>query len=89
VLLRRLLTDSRSPRRRRALLVLLVAYLATPIDLVPDFIPVAGQLDDALLVALLRSLVRTNGDTLVREHWPGSPSWLAFVPRLAGAGDRT
>jgi len=89
VLLRRLLADPRLPRRRKALLVLLVAYIATPIDLVPDFIPVAGQLDDAVLVALvLRSLARSDGGALVREHWPGPPSSLALVLRLAGVGAR-
>lgn len=85
VLLRRLLSDPRVPRRRRALLVALVAYLAMPLDLVPDFIPVAGQLDDAILVALvLRSILRAGGGDLVREHWPGPPESLAVVLRLAG-----
>ena len=68
VLFKRLLHDPRVPWWRKALLGVLVLYLASPIDLVPDFIPVAGQLDDAILVALvLRGLA---GD-LVREHWPG------------------
>src|SRR5829696_4900307 len=62
VLVGRLLHDPRVPRRRKLLLALLAAYLASPIDLVPDFIPVAGQLDDAILVALvLRSIVRGAG----------------------------
>src|SRR5256714_5393217 len=52
VLFRRLMADRRISRRRKALLGLLVAYLAMPFDLVPDFIPVAGQLDDAVLVGL-------------------------------------
>jgi uncharacterized membrane protein YkvA (DUF1232 family) len=56
-----------------------------PIDLVPDFIPVAGQLDDAILVALvLRSLVRAAGSDVVAEHWPGPGSSLAVVLRMAG-----
>jgi uncharacterized membrane protein YkvA (DUF1232 family) len=86
VLVRRLLGDERLPRRQRALLAGLLAYLALPFDLVPDFIPVAGQLDDAVLVALvLRSIVRAGGPELVREHWPGPPQTLAVVLRAAGA----
>jgi uncharacterized membrane protein YkvA (DUF1232 family) len=65
----------------------LVAYLALPFDLVPDFIPLAGQLDDAILVALvLRTILQRSGRQLVEEHWPGPPSSLAFVLRLAGGG---
>jgi uncharacterized membrane protein YkvA (DUF1232 family) len=63
VLLRRLLGDSRVPRRHKLLLGALIGYLALPLDLVPDFIPVAGQLDDAVLVALvLCSLLRSGGE---------------------------
>lgn len=53
--------------------MLLAGYLALPFDLVPDFIPVAGQLDDALLLALvLRAVLRSGGEDLLREHWPGA-----------------
>jgi uncharacterized membrane protein YkvA (DUF1232 family) len=84
VLFRGLLGDPRVSRRRRALLALLVAYLAMPFDLVPDFIPVAGQVDDAILVALvLRSMLRGSGPALVREHWRGPERSLGFVLRLA------
>ena len=87
VLFKRLISDARVPRRRKLVLGLLAAYLAMPIDLVPDFIPVAGQLDDAILVALaLRSLVRGAGAELVSEHWPGPDESLRAVLRLAGAG---
>jgi uncharacterized membrane protein YkvA (DUF1232 family) len=56
-----------------------------PFDLIPDFIPVAGQLDDAVLVAfVLRRVVRTNDPELVRELWPGPESSLSLVLRLAG-----
>jgi uncharacterized membrane protein YkvA (DUF1232 family) len=65
VLFRRLLRDPRVPRRRKVLLVALVGYLAMPFDLIPDFIPVAGQLDDAILVAVvLRLVLRANGPGL-------------------------
>jgi len=56
-LVRRLLTDPAVPRRHKLLLVALLVYLASPIDLVPDFIPIAGQLDDAILVALVLRVV--------------------------------
>jgi uncharacterized membrane protein YkvA (DUF1232 family) len=62
VLVTRLTRDPRVPRRRKLLLLGLVGYLALPFDLVPDFIPVAGQLDDAIVVALvLRHFVRAGG----------------------------
>jgi len=84
ILVSRLLCDERVPRRRKVLLAALIGYLALPFDLVPDFIPVAGQLDDALIVALvLRHLVRTSGPAVVSEHWPGPDRSLAILLRLA------
>jgi uncharacterized membrane protein YkvA (DUF1232 family) len=85
VLFRRLLSDTRVPRSRKLPLAALVAYLASPIDLVPDFIPVLGQLDDALVAAfVLRRLLRTPGaPELIREHWPGPESSLKTVLALA------
>ena len=85
VLVRRLAGDGSLPRGVRWRLVLLLAYLASPIDLVPDFIPVAGYADDALLVAwVLRSVVRVAGAEALERHWPGSPQGLAAVRRLVG-----
>jgi uncharacterized membrane protein YkvA (DUF1232 family) len=85
VLVGRLVRDPRVPRRRKLLLVGLIGYLALPFDLVPDFIPVAGQLDDVLVVVLvLRSLIRSGGEPLLREHWPGPERSLALIVRLAG-----
>jgi uncharacterized membrane protein YkvA (DUF1232 family) len=84
VLCSRLLRDPRVPRRKKALLVALTGYLALPFDLVPDFISVAGQLDDVVIVAfVLRSLLRGSGEPLVREHWPGPDASLALVLRVA------
>lgn len=84
VLCSRLLRDPCVPRRTKLMLVALTGYLALPFDLVPDFIPVAGQLDDVVIVAfVLRSLLRGGGEPLVREHWPGPESSLALVLRLA------
>jgi uncharacterized membrane protein YkvA (DUF1232 family) len=84
VLMRRLLGDERVPRRRKAVLMALVGYLSLPLDLVPDFIPVAGQLDDAIIAALaLRYVLRAGGPGLLREHWPGPEVSLDAVVRLA------
>ncbi len=84
-LLRRLAADSSLPRGVRTRLWLLLAYLALPIDLVPDFIPVIGYADDAILVVVvLRSVVRRAGPQAVRRHWPGTPGGLAAVWRLCG-----
>jgi len=84
-LFRALLRDPRVPRGRKVLLAALLAYLAMPIDLVPDFIPVAGQLDDAIVVALvLRSVPRAGGPQLLHEHWRGTDRSLDVVLRLAG-----
>jgi uncharacterized membrane protein YkvA (DUF1232 family) len=87
VLVTRLARDPRVPRRRKVLLAALVAYLGLPFDLVPDFIPVAGQLDDAIVVALvLRSIVRAGGEGMIRELWPGPERSLAVILRLVGTG---
>jgi uncharacterized membrane protein YkvA (DUF1232 family) len=85
VLVGRLLSDARVSRRWKLLLLGLVGYLALPFDLVPDFIPVAGQLDDVIVVTLvLRRFVRSGGEPLLREHWPGPEQSLRLVLRLAG-----
>jgi uncharacterized membrane protein YkvA (DUF1232 family) len=82
--MKRLLADPRVPRRRKLLLVGLLGYLALPFDLLPDFIPIAGQLNDVIVVALvLRSFVRADGGALVHEHWPGPERTLGFVLRAA------
>jgi uncharacterized membrane protein YkvA (DUF1232 family) len=87
VLVTRLAREPRVPRRRKLLLVALVGYLALPFDLVPDFIPVAGQLDDAIIVALvLRSFVRSGGEQMISELWPGPEQSLALILRLAQPG---
>ena len=84
VLLRRLIGDEGVPRRRKLTLLCLVAYLSVPIDLVPDFIPVAGQVDDVIIAALaLRYALRSGGPELLRRHWPGPDDSLQVVMRLA------
>jgi uncharacterized membrane protein YkvA (DUF1232 family) len=84
-LLRRLAGDSTLPRAARVRLWLLLAYLAMPFDLVPDFVPVIGYADDAIVVSLvLRSVVRRVGAPAIRRHWPGSDDGLAALSRLTG-----
>ena len=84
VLFKRLLADPRVEWWRKALLVFVIVYLASPIDLVPDFIPVAGQLDDAILVVIaLRVLLRGSGPRLLAEHWPGPRQSLLVLLRFA------
>ncbi len=85
VLVTRLARDPRVPRRRKLLLLGLAGYVASPVDLVPDVVPVVGQLDDAVVVALvLRHLVRAGGAPLLRELWPGPERSLTVLLRLAG-----
>ena len=84
VLIRRLAADPSVPRWRKLVLVATAAYLLMPLDLVPDFVPVAGQLDDAIVVGLaLRVVVRGGDRSLLRTHWPGPPNSLAVVERFA------
>jgi uncharacterized membrane protein YkvA (DUF1232 family) len=84
-LVRRLAADRELPRGVRVRLWLLLAYLALPFDLIPDFLPVVGYADDAVIVAwTLRAVVRRAGPVALERHWPGSPEGLAIVRRLAG-----
>lgn len=86
-LLKGLARDPSVPRGVRVLLVLLIAYLASPIDLIPDFVPVFGYADDVLVVAIvLRSTVRSAGPEALERHWSGSPEGLRAIRRLAGLG---
>jgi uncharacterized membrane protein YkvA (DUF1232 family) len=84
-LLHRLAADRSLPRGVRVRLWLLFGYLAMPFDLVPDFVPVLGYADDAIVVSLvLRSTVRRAGGSALRRHWRGSDAGLAAASRLAG-----
>ncbi|MGH3745577.1 MAG: YkvA family protein [Mycobacteriales bacterium] len=83
-LVRRLAADPTVPRGVRVRLVLLLIYLVSPLDLVPDVVPVVGYADDAILVALtLRSVIRRAGPEALERHWPGTDDGLAVVRRLA------
>jgi uncharacterized membrane protein YkvA (DUF1232 family) len=81
---RTLLRDPRVPRGSKVLVGFAVVWFASPIDLVPEFIPLLGPLDDAVLAALvLRHLVKRAGPQVVSEAWPGDPATLARMLRLA------
>jgi uncharacterized membrane protein YkvA (DUF1232 family) len=85
MLFKRLLTDRRVPLSSKVLLGAMVLYLAMPFDLVPDFIPVAGQLDDVILVAwVLRYSLKHAGNHLIEQQWPGPQESLGVVLRLVG-----
>jgi uncharacterized membrane protein YkvA (DUF1232 family) len=82
-LIKRLAADPETPRGVRIRLALLLVYLALPIDLIPDFVPVLGYADDAIIVALvLRSATRRAGADSLARHWPGTPDGLASLKRL-------
>jgi len=83
-LLRRVAADPTVHRGVRLRLLLVFAYLAFPLDLVPDFLPVIGYADDVVIVAAaLRSIVRRAGADAVRRNWPGDRQGLLAVWRLA------
>ena len=84
-LLKRLATDRTVSIGVRIWLAVLLVYLVSPIDLIPDFIPVLGYADDAIVVAIaLRFATRRAGSDAVERHWPGTPEGLSAVLRLAG-----
>lgn len=84
-LVKRLASDGSLPRGVRVRLWALLAYLSFPLDLVPDFIPVLGYADDAIIVsAVLRSVVRRAGPEAIEAHWPGSEGGLVVLRRLTG-----
>ena len=86
LLFKDLVRDERVPRGAKVWLGVAAVWLASPIDLIPEFIPVLGPLDDAIVAAaVLRHLVRRAGSDVVYEHWRGDPATIARVLRLFGA----
>lgn len=76
----RLLKDPRVPTRTKIAVGAAAAYLVSPVDLIPEFIPVVGLADDLLLIALvIRHMVETAGEDVVLEHWDGSRDLLEVV----------
>jgi len=85
-LFRGLLGDARVPRSSKALLAVAAVWLASPIDLIPEFLPGVGALDDAVIAGLvLRHLVKRAGPEVVRDHWRGDPRSLSLLLRLSGS----
>ncbi len=79
----RLARDRKIPRRVRWRVWILLAWMASPIDLIPDFIPVIGFADDVVVAyVVLRSVARAAGPDVVAHHWPGSPEGLVALRRL-------
>lgn len=80
-----LLTDKRVSMVDKLLVVGAIAYIVTPIDLIPDFIPFFGEIDDVyILVLALQRLVANAGRLVLLDHWSGNPSDLADL-NLRGA----
>ena len=89
VLFKGLVRDQRVPRGSKVLLVLGAAWVASPIDLIPEFIPFLGPLDDAVVAALvLRHVLRTAGDEVIAEHWRGEPETLNRLLRFSARQPR-
>ena len=81
-LFRGLLRDPRVPRRAKLWVAFAVVWIASPIDLIPEFIPIAGPLDDAIVAALvLRHLLRSTSRDVLSEHWHGDPATLRMIVR--------
>lgn len=88
-LFRHLIRDRRVPLSSKLVLAFTVAWVVSPIDLVPEFIPIIGPLDDIIVgVLALRFVVRRAGEDLVREHWRGDARSLALLLRLADPRSR-
>jgi uncharacterized membrane protein YkvA (DUF1232 family) len=84
-LFRGLLSDARVPRSSKVLLVLGALWLASPIDLIPEFLPGIGAIDDAVIAGLvLRHVVKRAGPDVVRDHWQGDPRTIGVLLRAAG-----
>jgi uncharacterized membrane protein YkvA (DUF1232 family) len=89
-LFRGLIRDPRVPRRSKLLLIFAAVWIASPIDLIPEFIPFLGPLDDAVVAALvLRHVLRRAGSDVVAEHWRGDPATLQRLLRIFAARSKT
>ena len=83
----RITADKTQPTGIRVRLGLLLAYLAFPFDPIPDFIPLLGYADDAIVVTwTLRSVAQRIGINQLRHHWPGTEDGFQALCRLTGLG---
>lgn len=79
-LLGRLIRDPRIPRRTKLVVGLALAYVASPIDLIPEFIPVVGFADDLMIVVFaVNHLIQVAGEDVVLEHWDGPRDLLELI----------
>jgi uncharacterized membrane protein YkvA (DUF1232 family) len=86
-LLRSIIGDRSTPLDVRAVLVLLLVWIISPIDLIPEFIPVLGPLDDVVVAAVaLRYTRRRLGIEALRRRWAGSDEGFALLVRMVGTG---
>jgi uncharacterized membrane protein YkvA (DUF1232 family) len=84
-LFRGLLRDPRVPTGTKLWLGFAIAWFLSPIDLIPEFIPIAGPLDDAIVAALvLRHVLKRAGRDVVESHWRGNPATLRLLLRVGG-----
>jgi uncharacterized membrane protein YkvA (DUF1232 family) len=90
LLFRDLFRDPSVPRGPKVAIAVAIVWLVSPIDLLPEFLPVVGPLDDAVVAALvLRYLVRRSGPDIVRTHWRGDPATVETILRFSGVSDVT
>ncbi len=86
-LLYRLLRDSRVPLGRRLAMGAFGAYVASPVDLIPDFVPVLGGVDDLLVLAFaIDYLLKASPEEVIAEHWDGSEDGLELVRGITSWG---
>lgn len=77
--------DARVGRRDKWVLAAVAAYLLSPVDLIPDAIPIIGQIDDLSIAVLgLRHLLRAAGPRVVKDLWRGTDDGLALLLSAAG-----
>jgi uncharacterized membrane protein YkvA (DUF1232 family) len=87
LLFKDLVKDPRVPRGAKVWLLIGALWLASPIDLLPEFLPVIGPLDDAIVAALiLRHLAHRAGTEVIGTHWRGDPRTLERVLSIARVG---
>ena len=85
-LIKGLARDPRVPRGSKWLLGFAALWVVSPIDLIPEFIPVFGPLDDVVVVALvLRHVLKKAGRAVAEEHWTGDPAIFERIMKLSGA----
>ncbi len=82
-----LLRDPRVPRRQKVMLAMAAAYIASPIDVIPDFVPAVGHLDDVVVAAIaVDQLMRSVPSDVLFEHWRGSVDSLDLVRSIVEWG---